>query len=130
MMRLILANSQLHNFGCYDYFPLTLTEAIAWLSKGEYFSTLRNRDMCFALHDLTGRNIYPLYGAPVPPLNPGDEALVYYVTLSETVRSLQQMTREYMKANYEFGMLKRVDGVDQEQVNDGTSDVLEGQDVE
>ncbi len=110
-VRQILSSSQLLDFGCYDYFEVSLQEAIQWLSQGEYFCTIRSRDMCYALHELTGRNFYPLAGIPTPPLRPGDEALVYYVTLSETVRSIPQMTREHMMTNYTLGFLKRVDVV-------------------
>lgn len=110
-VRQILSSPQLLDFGCYDYFEVSLPEAIQWLSQGEYFCTIRSRDMCYALHDLTGRNVYPLAGIPTPPLRPGDEALVYYVALSESVRSIPQMTREHMMTNYTLGLLKRVDGV-------------------
>ena len=109
--RQILSSPTLLDFGCYDYFELTLEGAIEWLSRGEYFCTIRSRDMCYALHELSQRNIYPLYGAPTPPLNPGEEALVYYVMLSDSVRSVAQMSREYMMTNYQFGLLKRVDGM-------------------
>ena len=109
--RQILSSPTLLDFGCYDYFELTLEGAIEWLSRGEYFCTIRSRDMCHALHELSQRNIYPLYGAPTPPLNPGEEALVYYVMLSDSVRSVSQMDREYMKTHYQLGLLKRVDGM-------------------
>lgn len=108
-VRQILSTPTLFEFGCYDYCHLSLDQAIEWLSRGEYFSTLRSSVMCRALHQLTGRSIYPLYGVPNPPLDQGEEALVYYVSLSETVRNVTSMTLEYMLSNYSLGLLKRVD---------------------
>ncbi len=110
-VRQIVSSPTLLAYGCYDYFELSLHEAIDWLAQGEYYSTMRSRDMCFALHDLTGRNIYPLSGAPQPPLLPAEEALVFYIKLSETVRTINNMSRDYMLENYQLGLLKRVDVV-------------------
>lgn len=125
--RQIRSSATLVEFGCYDYFPLSLEEAIIWLAQGEYYSTLRSRDMCFALHELTGRAVYPLYGAPTPPLNQGEEALIYYIPLSETVRSVNNMPRDYMLENYQLGLLKRVDVVppDGEDEEAGTEATVE-----
>ena len=112
--RLLLAFPTLCEFGCYDYFPLTLDEAIDWLNDGEFVSTLRSRDMCYALKDLTGEEIWPCYSSETPRLSPGDEALVYHLPLTETIRSTRDMSRHYMTSHFQFGLLKRVDGLEQE----------------
>jgi len=109
--RLLLATPLLQDFGCYDYIPLNLEEAIMWLYRGQYFSAIRSRDMCHALNELVGRNVYPLAGINTPKLEPGDEALVFSVPMSDSVRSVREMTREYMVQNYQLGLLTRVDVV-------------------
>jgi len=122
--RQILAYPTLHSFGDYDYFPITLAEAQTWLAQGEYYSTMRSRDMCHALREVTGRTIYPLFGAEMPSLEPGDEALVFKIVLSPTVRSIHNMSRDYMLENYQLGLLRRVDGLEaqehQEEENEET----------
>ena len=123
MRRLILSTPLLQDFGCYDYFSMSLEEARAWMYQGPYFVAMRSRDLCYALHSLVGRNIFPLSGLETPTLRPGDEALVFYVPLSAEVRSARELTSDYILQNYRLGLLKHVEVSETSQ---HTTDELDG----
>jgi len=119
--RVILSTPFLKSFGCFDYDPITLEDAIAWLSRGPYFCALRSRDMCRVLYQLTRRSFYPLIGMETPARSPGDEALVFFIPITEDMPSVKGMPPEYMLHHYELGLLKRVDVIVANVQQEGTA---------
>lgn len=110
--RFVLPMPTLPIFGNYDYLPLSLEGAKQWLSKGPYYSGIRSREICLAFRDVTGYTLFQLSSViQTPPLDPGEDALIFFVPPSETVHSIRDMTFKYMVENYQFGLLCRVDGV-------------------
>jgi len=109
--RFVLAIPTLQEFGCFDYIATTLQEAQVWLRLGPYYSAIRSRDLCRAFYEVTGQTLYPLSNMQMPSLAPGEDALVFYVPPSDSARSIRDMTVDYMVANYQLGLLKRVDVV-------------------
>ncbi len=110
--RFVLPIPTLPVFGNYDYLQLDLTQVQQWLDLGPYYSSIRSRDLCLAFRHVTGRTLYPLSSAiQAPILEPGEDALIFFVPPSETIHSIRDMTFEYMVQHHQFGLLCRVDVV-------------------
>jgi len=110
--RFVLPIPTLPVFGNYDYLQLDLAQVQQWLDLGPYYSSIRSRDLCLAFRHVTGRTLYPLSSAiQTPILEPGENALIFFVPPSETIHSIRDMSFDYMLENYQFGLLCRVDVV-------------------
>lgn len=108
--RFVLPIPTLPHYGNYDYLPMSLEEVQQWLDLGPYYSAIRSRDLCLAFLRVTGRTLHPLSSTiQTPPLEPGEDALIFFVPPSETVHSIRDMSFEYMVENHQFGLLCRVD---------------------
>lgn len=126
MQRYVMNAPTIRDFGSYDYFEISLEEAVEWLWQGRFTSTIRSSLQCQVMEDLTHVSIYSVRkGVKFPGLAPGDEALIFYTPTSDYYKSVQEMPYEYMRENYVLGLLKRVDVIEAEETRD-TGELISG----
>lgn len=111
-MRYILNSAVITAPGRYDYWLIDEHQAQAWLEQGPWTSTIGYEETAHALSLITNLNI-PVYRTIIR-MKPGDEALVFRVTLPPGERRLavQQKGREgieFILRNCEIGILRRID---------------------
>lgn len=110
-MRYLLNSAVITSPGQYDYRPLSIEQARAWIDAGAYRSTIRYQETANALASLIGRPV--AVRNETITMRPGDEALVFRLVFPPGANRLAvdmkgMLDTQFVLDNCEIGLLKRI----------------------
>lgn len=107
MKRYILNSAVITEEGYYYYKRISVEEAIEWLKKGDFESTIGYKETVDALAMLTGISVD--VNRKMVKMGVGDEALVFRLTSRLDDPSLKgRVSVDFVRENCEIGILKRI----------------------